>query len=388
TLQMSFAGARDLSLIETAPADRLAIRTTLAPFDPLIIQQAIRRELARGGQIFFVHNRVLDIERIAERIRELVPEVRMVVGHGQLREHQLERVMATFLAGDADILLSTTIIESGLDIPSANTILINRADQFGLAELYQLRGRVGRSGRQAYTVLLIPPSASLSEEAHRRLEALQEFTELGSGFKIAARDLEIRGAGNLLGAEQSGHIASVGFDLYLKMIQEAVDTLRGAEPDPVIEPSLTLPVSAFIPETYLADAYHRLAFYKRLSSAETPEALAALRIELGDRFGPPPREATHLFDVMALKQLARRLAVSKLEVGGGKIMIATSPRSPLSPHLVDALLHAYPGTIRFLSEYAFLVTHQTEAWPDTYARLMDLLQRLGACDTQDAARPS
>ncbi len=388
TLQMAFAGARDVSLIETPPADRLAIRTMFSPFDPRIIQEAIRRELARGGQAFFVHNRVADIERVAEQLRALVPEARIVVGHGQLGEHQLERIMARFLAGEADILLSTTIIESGLDIPSANTILINRADQFGLAELYQLRGRVGRSGRQAYTVLLVPPESSLTEDAHRRLEALQEFTELGSGFKIAARDLEIRGAGNLLGAEQSGHIAAIGFDLYLKMIQDAVHALRGSEPEPEVEPSLSLPVAAFIPEDYMADAYHRLAFYKRFASADSPETLAALRAELVDRFGPPPEPVDRLIDVMALKRLARGLAVEKIDSGDRRIVIATSPRSPLSRGAVDALLAAYPRQIRFLSEYAFMVAHDAEEWPATRARITDLLQRLGACDTQVATRPS
>jgi transcription-repair coupling factor (superfamily II helicase) len=386
TLQMSFAGARDLSLIETPPADRLAIRTTLSPFDPAIVQAAIRRELARDGQVFFVHNRVADIERLAEQIRHLVPEARLVVGHGQLSGHQLDRMMAKFLAHEADVLLSTTIIESGLDIPTANTIVINRADHFGLAELYQLRGRVGRSGRQAYAILLIPPGSALTDEAHRRLEALQEFTELGSGFKIAARDLEIRGAGNLLGAEQSGHIAAVGFDLYLKMIQEAVDRLRGTEPEPPVEPSLTLPVSAFLPETYIADAYHRLAFYKRLASADSPDALTALDTELTDRFGPPPEPARRLFQVMEIRRLARSLAVAKVEAGDRRIVIAASPRSPLPSDAVDALLRAYPRDIRFLSEHTLMVTHPLEAWDETFARLIDLLQRLGACDRQDAAR--
>jgi transcription-repair coupling factor (superfamily II helicase) len=380
TLQMAFGSIRDLSLIETAPADRLAIRTTLSPWNPELIQEAIRRELARNGQVFVVHNRVADIERVAEELARLVPEARMVVGHGQLSERQLERMMAKFLAKDADILLSTTIIESGLDIPSANTILINRADRFGLAELYQLRGRVGRSGRQAYAILLVPPETALTEEAHRRLEALQEFTELGSGFKIAARDLEIRGAGNLLGAEQSGHIAAVGFDLYLKMIRDAVDALRGAEHEAEIDPALTLPVSAFIPEDYVADAYHRLALYKRVASAETKQALEALRAEMEDRFGPIPDPVLRLFEAMEIKRLARNLRIAKVEADDHRIVVAATPRAPLPKEAVDALLRAYPRAIRFLSDYAFMITHSGGGWTPLYTRLVDLLNRLGASD--------
>jgi transcription-repair coupling factor (superfamily II helicase) len=378
TLQMAFGSIRDLSLIETAPADRLAIRTTLSPWSPELIQEAIRRELARHGQVFVVHNRVADIERVAEELGKLVPEARMVVGHGQLSERQLERMMAKFLAKEADILLSTTIIESGLDIPSANTILINRADRFGLAELYQLRGRVGRSGRQAYAILLVPPETALTEDAHRRLEALQEFTELGSGFKIAARDLEIRGAGNLLGAEQSGHIAAVGFDLYLKMIRDAVDALRGTDHEAEIDPALTLPVSAFIPDDYVADAYHRLALYKRVASAETSQALAALRGELEDRFGPMPEPVARLFEAMEIKRLARNLRIAKVEADEHRIVVAATPRAPLPKEAVDALLRAYPRAVRFLSDYAFMITHGGGGWPPLYARLVDLLTRLGA----------
>jgi transcription-repair coupling factor (superfamily II helicase) len=377
TLQMALGSVRDLSLIETAPADRLAIRTTLAPWSPDLIRDAIRRELARGGQIFVVHNRVADIERVAEEIRHLVPEARIVVGHGQLSEHQLERVMATFLAKEADILLSTTIIESGLDIPSANTILINRADRFGLAELYQLRGRVGRSGRQAYAILLAPPEGALTEEAHRRLEALQEFTELGSGFKIAARDLEIRGAGNLLGAEQSGHIADVGLDLYLKMIQEAVDALRGGEREPDVDPALTLPVSAFIPDDYIEDAYHRLAYYKRVASVETADALSALREEMKDRFGPLPEPVERLFEVMNIKRLARGLRLAKVEADDHRIVVAATPRAPIPREAVDTLLRAYPRSVRFLSDYAFMVTHAGGGWTPLFGRLVELLSRLG-----------
>jgi transcription-repair coupling factor (superfamily II helicase) len=377
TLQMAFGSIRDLSLIETAPADRLAIRTTLTPWNPDIVRDAIRRELARGGQVFIVHNRVGDIERVAEEIRHLVPEARTVVGHGQLSERQLERVMATFLAKEADVLLSTTIIESGLDIPSANTILINRADRFGLAELYQLRGRVGRSGRQAYAILLAPPEGSLTEEAHRRLEALQEFTELGSGFKIAARDLEIRGAGNLLGAEQSGHIADVGLELYLKMIQEAVAALRGGEREPEVDPALTLPVSAFIPDDYITDAYHRLAYYKRVASVETGDALSALRDDMQDRFGPLPTPVQRLFEVMNIKRLARALRLAKVEADDHRIVVAATPRAPIPKEAVDTLLREYPRSVRFLSDYAFMVTHPGGGWAPLCMRVQELLTRLG-----------
>jgi transcription-repair coupling factor (superfamily II helicase) len=382
TLQMAFGSIRDLSLIETAPADRVAIRTTLAPWNPDIVRDAIRRELARGGQTFIVHNRVGDIERVAEEIRHLVPEARIVVGHGQLSERQLERVMATFLAKEADILLSTTIIESGLDIPSANTIVINRADRFGLAELYQLRGRVGRSGRQAYAILLAPPEGALTEDAHRRLEALQEFTELGSGFKIAARDLEIRGAGNLLGAEQSGYIADVGLDLYLKMIQEAVAALRGVDHEPDVDPALTLPVSAFIPDDYIEDAYHRLAYYKRVASVETADALSALREDMQDRFGPLPEPVERLFEVMNIKRLARGLRLAKVEADDHRIVVAATPRAPIPKEAVDTLLRAYPRTIRFLSDYAFMVTHAGGGWTPLCARLLELLDHLGPSEAR------
>jgi transcription-repair coupling factor (superfamily II helicase) len=226
----------------------------------------------------------------------------------------------------------------------------------------------------------------LTEDAHRRLEALQEFTELGSGFKIAARDLEIRGAGNLLGREQSGHIAAVGFDLYLKMIQETVQTLRGEEPEPEVEPSLSLPVSAFIPDEYIGDTYHRLAFYKRVAAAESQDAINALREELTDRFGPPPEPVERLLDVMALKQAARRLAVVKLDVSDRSIVIATSSKRPLPRGVADSLLKAYPRASRFLSEYSFMIAHTAKDWNETRARLNDLLQRLSACDTPDVVR--
>ncbi|HXZ25048.1 MAG TPA: transcription-repair coupling factor, partial [Nitrospiria bacterium] len=267
TLQMSLLSLRDLSLIETPPPDRRAVQTRLAPFDHDLIRSAIRFELARGGQCFFIHNRIQELERFGRLLTELAPEVRIVMAHGQMRAAQLEAAMDRFLSGRADLLLSTAIVESGLDIPRANTIIIHRADRFGLADLYQLRGRVGRSDVQAFAYLLVPDEAVLTPAARARLEAIRDFTELGAGFKIAARDLEIRGAGNLLGPQQSGQIAAIGYELYLQFLDEAIRALRGERIEEApAEPTLALKLSAYLPDTYVPDSHQRLAFYKRLAS--------------------------------------------------------------------------------------------------------------------------
>ncbi|HLB95166.1 MAG TPA: transcription-repair coupling factor, partial [Nitrospiria bacterium] len=309
TLQMSLVGIRDLSVIETPPPDRLAIRTVLSRFDPPVIRTAILRELARSGQVFFVHNRIEDIERIGRYLTDLVPEARIAIAHGRMRERALESVMLKFVRQEYNLLLSTSIIESGLDIPTANTLLINNAHQFGLADLYQLRGRVGRSGHQAYAYFLVPSEQGLTGEAQKRLSALQEFSELGAGFRIAARDLEIRGAGNLLGRQQSGHVVAVGFEYYLQLIEKAVQELRGAPLEEVIEPTLNLRVSAFLPEDYIPDVYQRLGIYKRLSELRKEEDLSSLWIELVDRYGAPPEPVEHLWEVVRLKLLARSLSI-------------------------------------------------------------------------------
>lgn len=376
TLQMSLGGLRDLSTIETPPADRLAIRTILAPFDRGIIREAILRELARGGQVFFVHNRVHNIEAIGRLLSELFPEAKIAIAHGQMRERQLEEVMLKFVDRKFDILLTTTIIESGLDIPTANTILINNADRFGLAELYQLRGRVGRSGEQAYAYLLVREGAILTDEARARLRAVQEFTELGSGFRIAARDLEIRGAGSLLGREQSGHVAAVGFDLYLQMIAEAARELKGEPPVRTIEPELVLPVSAFVPEEYVPEHHQRLSLYRRLASLPKAEDLHPIREELEDRYGVPPEPVDRLLEVMRVKLLCREKWVERLEVGGGRIRFQIDSSAQIEGQTVDRLLASYEGEIRFLSPYAFELQQKDGEWKGVLEKIEGCLKEL------------
>ncbi|GBD23534.1 Transcription-repair-coupling factor [bacterium HR29] len=319
TLQMSLSGIRDMSTIMTPPEDRQPVRTYVTAWDDEIVREAIMRELQRGGQVYFVHNRVQSIGKVYERLRQLVPEARIAVGHGRMPEEKLERVMAEFAAGEHDVLLCTTIIESGLDIPNVNTIIIDQADKLGLAQLYQLRGRVGRSDRQAYAYLLYSPDRALSETAQRRLEAIFESQELGAGLQIALRDLEIRGAGNLLGTEQSGYIAAVGFELYSKLLAEAVEALRSAyagAPAPPREqpprPTVDLPLSAFVPESYVPDPHQRLAIYQRLARAETAADIAQLREEVRDRYGPLPEPVEHLLLLALVRVLAARAGVESV----------------------------------------------------------------------------
>jgi len=321
TLQMSLVGIRDMSTVMTPPEERQPIRTYVLQWDDELLREAIDRELQRGGQVYFVHNRVHNIERIVSRLREIVPEARITVGHGQMPEEQLERVMLEFSAGDHDVLVCTTIIESGLDIPNANTIIINDANQLGLAQLYQLRGRVGRSANRAYAYLLYDKNRAMSETAQKRLEAIFEATELGAGFQIALRDLEIRGAGNVLGNEQSGHIAAVGFDMYSKLVAEAVTALKKtispeapAGPPPLAPaPLVDLPLSAHVPETYIEDIHARLAVYQRVADIESAEGVAEMQAELADRFGSVPRSVENLLYVALIRSMARRAKVESLK---------------------------------------------------------------------------
>lgn len=331
TLQMSLGGIRDLSVIQTPPEDRLPIRTYITEFDEDIIQEAIRRELRRGGQIFFVHNRVQSIPAMEKFLRRLVPEARIGIAHGQMAERDLERVMWAFLQKEIDLLLTTTIIESGLDFPAANTIIINRADKLGLAQMYQLRGRVGRSKERAYAYLLIPGLAVISSDARKRLEALKEVTELGSGFKLAMHDLEIRGAGNLLGDAQSGHIAAVGFDMYLQILEEAVRELKGEEIVVEVEPEIDLPLPAYIPADYIADVNQRLVFYRRLSTAKSEAEINEVVEELKDRFGPLPSVLENLLEILHLKLLLKRGQIRRLALEKGKVVLTFDPQSALDP---------------------------------------------------------
>ena len=384
TLQMAMAGVRDMSIIETPPAGRLAIRTQTVRFKEAVIREAIIRELGRGGQVFFVHNRVETMEKMGGWLQHLVPEARFVMAHGQMDERLLESVMLKFLHRDADVLIASAIIQSGLDVPNANTILVNRADMFGLAQLYQLRGRVGRAGHQAYAYFLIPDEGTLTHDAQRRLQAMQDFTELGSGFRIAAADLEIRGAGNLLGRQQSGHIAAVGLDLYLQMVERAVQTLRGQVVDEPIDPTLHLPVSAFIPEDYVVDSHQRLSLYKRLSSCTQLGDLALLHGEMQDRFGPLLEPVERLLEVMQIRLMAKTLRLASVEVKDSSAVLTFDPKAPVPEEGVRALMDRYRGRLRLLSPHSFDLTMPPGGWSVIYPELNTALQTLTVCDTTSA----
>ena len=317
TLQLSLAGVRDLSVIETPPRDRMAVETAILPYNDQLVREAIEVELERGGQIYYVYNRVESIEERLIRLREIVPGVRITVGHGQLNEEELSRRMHAFTRGDFDVLLATTIIENGIDIPNVNTMIVHRADRFGLAQLYQLRGRVGRSNQLAYCYFLVPEDRILSEQARKRLAALREFSDLGAGFRIAARDLEIRGAGNLLGGEQSGHIGAVGIETYLKLLEETVRELRGEVVEEAPSVTIDLPVSMSIPQDYIEDANLRMEIYRKVAEEPEREVLA----ELSDRFGPPPEAVATLVQVAALKRLAESLRVQSISSKAGELIV-------------------------------------------------------------------
>ncbi|HVF74120.1 MAG TPA: DEAD/DEAH box helicase, partial [Acidimicrobiales bacterium] len=314
TLEMSLTGIRDLTLLNTPPADRQPILTYVGEYDERAVAEAIRRELLREGQVFFVHNRVMDIEHVTARIKELVPEARVAVAHGQMDEGTLEKVVLDFWEGQYDVLVCTTIIESGIDMPTVNTLIADRADLLGLGQLHQLRGRVGRAGMRAYAYLFFPPDRSLTEEAYERLKTIGEHTELGSGFKIAMRDLEIRGAGNLLGGDQSGHIAAVGYDLYVQMVSEAVAELKGEEPREPAEIKLDLPLDAHLPKEYVAREDLRLEAYRRLATVTTQAEVDDIRDEWLDRYGPLPAPAEALLAVGRLRAECARVGVREIAV--------------------------------------------------------------------------
>ncbi len=373
TLHFSLMGVRDLSVIETPPVDRLAVKTFIRKFDEKVIREAIMREIDRGGQVFFVHNKIRSIHSIAEMIRRVAPGVKIDIAHGQLPEHQLEKVMKKFMDKEIDILLSTSIVESGLDIPSANTIIINRADQFGLAQLYQLRGRVGRYKHQAYAYLLIPGTGGLSPEARKRLTAIEELSELGAGFQLSARDMEIRGVGNMLGHNQSGHIASIGFDLYCKLVEDMVKDIRGEKIDSRIETELSLMVKGFIPKDYVPDLNQRLDFYRRIQVTGDNEEGLAIASELIDRYGPHPEPVAKLLALLEIRIFCQQLHISKIEMKQNEAYLHLLPSTPINPEKLTCLLDE---RLRIQSEYKVNIRLDRKGWKTDLKLIAVYLQKL------------
>jgi len=398
TLSMALMDIRQMSLINDPPPGRLPIRTFLRPYSEEVVREALLRELARGGQIFYVYNRVQGIHHVAEKVRTLVPGARIAVAHGQMAESEIEPVMMTFLKGEIDVLVSTTIVESGLDISNVNTLVVENADRFGLAQLYQLRGRVGRSDRQAYAYLLYQTGKEISDQALQRLQALQEFTALGSGYSLAFRDLQIRGAGELLGAKQHGSMASVGFELYTQLIHEAVElerALQGASPDQRKEiiqaiegkdseieplPTFEAPVAALIPEAYIRDQAQRLYYYQRMMSAHGLKGLGEVQAEVEDRYGKPPEQVQNAFGIVALRMRMRDLQIAKVDAHGGRLSIRFKDRTKIPPMALsilgkrnrefyvsrDSLVWPFEGSPvrageRFLDEYQRALAEVREA---------------------------
>jgi transcription-repair coupling factor (superfamily II helicase) len=367
TLQMSLLGIRDLTIIATPPHNRLAVRTHVAKFSDNINREAIMREISRGGQVFFVHNRVKTIDEMAAHIDELVPEARIAVGHGQMSEKKLEDVMLSYIEGDVNVLVCSSIIESGLDIPNANTIVVNRADLFGLSQLYQLRGRVGRGTERAYAYLLVPPRRTLPKDSQARLEVIQTHTELGSGFQVATYDLEIRGAGSLLSDDQSGHVQAVGLDLYTELLEETINDLRGIEGEDDIEPEVNVPVEAYIPSDYIDATSLRLMFYKRFSLARTRDELFDIYEELADRFGQPPEAVRNLRDVIAVKTACRQLRARRLDTGPGAISVELDESTTLAPEKILDFVHETRGRLRITDEMKLIYSLK----PDESARPLE-----------------
>jgi transcription-repair coupling factor (superfamily II helicase) len=348
---MALGGLRDLSLITTPPAERVAIETFVCEWSDALVREALLREIRRGGQVYFVHNHIDTIERTAQRVAELVPEAVVRVGHGQLRERDLEQLMLDFYHQRFNVLVCTTIIESGIDVPTANTILIDRADRFGLAQLHQLRGRVGRSHHRAFAYLLAPPKAALTADAAKRLEAIESLEDLGAGFTLATHDLEIRGAGELLGEEQSGQIQEIGFSLYMELLERAVKSLRsGREPD-LEQPlhagtEINLQLPALLPDDYIGDVHLRLRLYKRIASAPDPAALTDLQTEMIDRFGPLPSPAQVLFKVAALKLRTAPIGIARLEIAANGGLVQFSEDHQIDPARVITLVQRQPQRYR------------------------------------------
>src|SRR5271168_5411882 len=386
TLHMSLVGLRDMSVIETPPKDRMAIQTVVASCDEKLIQSSLEQELDRGGQVYFVHNRVESIWEIAAKLQEMVPRARIMVGHGQMSEGELEKVMLKFMHHEADILVATTIIENGLDIPLCNTIVINRADRFGLSELYQLRGRVGRSNRRAYAYLLVPADTELSEIARKRLAALKEFSDLGAGFKVAALDLELRGAGNILGGQQHGHIAAVGFDMYVRLLEETVHELKGEEVPLEVHSQLNLGLNIRIPFEYIPEENQRLRMYKRVAGIETESQLADVGSELQDRYGPPPAPVRNLLDYASLKLLCMRVGVNAIERKRDFVTFKFRQNAVVDPGKVARFVSSQRGA-QFTPDGMLKFVLKATAAEEVLDHLESLLEKLAA-EAPEAASAS
>jgi transcription-repair coupling factor (superfamily II helicase) len=380
TLHMSLVGLRDMSVIETPPKDRMAIQTVVASWDDKLIQSSIEQELERGGQVYFVHNRVDSIWEIAAKLQELIPKAKIIVGHGQMGETELEKVMLGFMHHEADILVATTIIENGLDIPLCNTILINRADRLGLSELYQLRGRVGRSNRRAYAYLLIPKEVELTPIARRRLAALKEFSDLGAGFKIAALDLELRGAGNLLGGEQSGHIEAIGFELYTQMLERAVREMKGEAAPDEAETQLNLGLNIRINSDYIPEENQRLQMYKRVARVETESQLGDVAAELQDRYGPPPPPVRNLLDYASLKLLCMRVGVNAIERKRDSVTFKFRQNAAVDPEQLARFVSAQRGA-QFTPDGMLKFVLKATAADEVLRSLRTVLEQLSSAES-------
>ncbi|MCC7442229.1 MAG: transcription-repair coupling factor [Bdellovibrionales bacterium] len=381
TLHMALSGMRDISLITTPPVDRLAIRTYVSRADDQLIRKAVLFEVGRGGQVYIVHNRVQSIREFARRVQEIVPGIRIAVGHGQMAEGELERVMVGFYRKEADVLVCTTIIESGLDVPSANTILIDRADTLGLAQLYQLRGRVGRSDQRAYAYLMVPESGRMTEDARRRLEVIQKFVELGAGFSIASHDLEIRGGGNLLGPEQSGHIAAVGFELYTELLEEAIRDLRGQPlrlEEIHREPEIKTPFAAFLPESFIPDAHQRLTVYRRLSACRTDAEVDQMEDELRDRFGRPSEPAENLLWIIRIKIVLKAYGVDGLTAGPQRLTLVPGKATRINPATVVSRISSEGSDIQLTPDSRLVMSWDGGTLRDLLFRIESALDRLAA----------
>ena len=347
TLHMSLVGIRDMTVLEEAPEGRVPIQTYVMEYDEEMVREAIIRELSRKGQVYYVHNRVSDIDQVTARLREIVPEANVVYAHGQMRETELEKIMYDFIDGDVDVLVSTTIIETGLDISNVNTIIIHDSDKMGLSQLYQLRGRVGRSGRTAYAFLMYRKDRMLREVAEKRLRAIKEYTDLGSGFKIAMRDLEIRGAGSILGRAQHGHMQAVGYDLYCKLLNTAVKQAKG---EPVREEravKVNLSADAFLPEAYIVNEEQKLEIYKKIAAIESTDDYDDVKEELIDRFGEIPAPAANLLRIALIRSVAARIGITEIAGTPGTIRFYLDPTAPVRAENIPALLRNYRKSLSF-----------------------------------------